>query len=202
MSDIYYSSLCSVKEHLMSTYFGAELGELLTGNKSPVKTGIEREKAAARALFIGTRNNWFKYCTQEIIHLSGVEELNFLTGANFTHKHQDITMHKGERVWQETTAFTILNTKEIEAIAAIERVVQWCLNNAELAAPILEGKASEMRNSYELSFFTLNPNDEGLGDGENPEFFFSTLKSMAEILKFSRHNRCYTVYSTTLSCGP
>ena len=39
MSDIYYSSLCSVKEHLMSTYFGAELGELLTGNKSPVKTG-------------------------------------------------------------------------------------------------------------------------------------------------------------------
>lgn len=199
MSDTYFSGLYAVHEPYMSNCFGDEVSKLLVGRSIPKSNWItDQKQGAARYQTIGSRNMWFQRCMGEMVRRSGFTSLWFFSGESYTHTHTEITNFEDALVWKQVTAYTVLNPDYAHFIAEVEAFEAWCLKNPEKCFDVLGVSQKHLKEAYESAFFTLEPASEGLGEGDNVEFFFCVLRTFCEVMRFAKFNRCWAVYQTPL----
>lgn len=202
MSDAFFSSLYAVRDLYMTNCFDEQISLLLTGKEIPRAHWLEdRRRSAARYLSIASRGKWFQSRMGDLIRLSGITELQFLSGEAYTHQHEEVTESEGKVVWRETVAYTVLNPNYDQVISSVGRLEQWCLSNPELAAPILDIYPKDLPPAYESACFTLDPTNEGLGEGDDAVFAFCVLRTIGDVMRYARLTKCWAVHRTTLRCG-
>ncbi|MGO1071893.1 hypothetical protein [Lysobacter sp. CA199] len=199
MSDTFHSTLDVFHKAFITNRLGDEVSELLTGEKVPRAPQIKDGASGTyRMLLIATRNEWLYLRLKELLHISGIQGLQFLSGEICTHQHKRVTEHNGEVVWEETDAFTVLSPHYDEVISSIDRLQQWCLSNPDLAAPILGTHPEDLGKSIESAFFTLNTSDDGFDGGEGADFMFCVLRTIGDLMRHAKSQQCFAVYRSTV----
>lgn len=199
MSDVFFSGLYAVHEVFMTNCFDEEVSKLITGKDIPRVDGMKnRSQSIARYQSIGSRKRWFHSSISELLSLSGIDDLRFLSGETYTHEHNVVIKNEGQIVWQRREAYTVLNPSYDKVISAIGRLEQWCLSNPEVAGPLLEIRPADLATAFDSAFFTLDPTNEGLGEGEDGEFTFCVLRTIGDVMRFAKLHKCWAVYQIPL----
>jgi len=199
MSDVFFSGLYAVHEVFMTNCFDEEVSKLITGTDIPRIEGMKnRNQSIARYQAIGSRKRWFHSRVSELLNLSGIDSLRFLSGETYTHQHKVVIESEGQVVWQGREAYTVLNPRYDEVISAIGRLEQWCLSNAEVAGPLLDTRPKDLVTAFDSAFFTLDPTNEGLGDGESAELTFCVLRTIGDVMRFAKFHKCWAVHRIPL----
>ena len=209
MAEARISSLAVLRKECLTNCYGAEVSQLLTGEaipRIPLSADVVIKQPYNRYLSIVSQGGWFEYAVRQIQELSGIGGLRFLQAGACTHEHKIITKNQeGEIVWVETEGYTVITSGWDDEIASINNIEQWCRDNSEEAGEVLEHYGKYVLAAIESQFFTLDPSNEGLGDGCSPEFFFCTLRTIGEIMRFARFHKdtpdIWMIYNSTLRYG-
>ncbi len=204
MSEPAFSSLTVAHRHWLTTCFGEEASELLTGERIPRHP--DRSGPYYRHLSIVSEGGWFHSKVSELQRISGIGGLAYLRGGSCTHEHKQLTRDDdGKVVWVETHGYTVLTSGWDDEIKAIEHLEQWCREHPAAAAEVLEIGSKWLIPAIDSQFFTLQPAHEGLGDGNSPEFFFCALRTIGDLMRFARFHKdmsdLWVVYHSVLSYG-
>lgn len=203
MSDTILCGLYAVHEPYLTNCFGEEVSARLAGRIIPRSSWLpERQQGIARDLSIGSRNDWFRERLSLLLDRSGLPGLRFITGSDLSCHHTELTRIDGRVIWEETRGYKVLNPDCLQVIADIERLEQWCLAHPDEAGRILDIWPQDLRAAHDGAFFTLHPDNEGLGEGDNAGFVFCVLRTMKEVLRFAQFHRCWAVYWLPLAWGP
>ncbi|MGR8932539.1 MAG: hypothetical protein ACU836_18095 [Gammaproteobacteria bacterium] len=193
MSETYSSSLGVMDKSWLTNCYGEEVSQLLTGENIP-KRPVEdwRRPWYYRYLSIITENGWFYSKVKELQNLSGIGGLAYLHEDIATHEHKVVCRDdNGKVVWMETHGYTVINSGWDEEIAAIRALQDWCRSHPAEAGHILEVPGDWVIPALESRFFTLNPSNEGLGDGNGHESFFCTLHTISELMHFAKFHKAW-----------
>ena len=207
MSEPTFSSLAIMHKHWLTNCYGEEVGQLLTGEriaKHPDQSGLH--SPYYRYLSIVTENGWFHSKVKALQLLSGIGGLAYLGEGSSTHEHRQVTTdNAGKVVWVETHGYTVLSSGWEGEIAAIRGLEEWCREHPAEAADVLEVSTKWLFPAIDSQFFTLDPGNEGLGDGNSPEYFFCVLRTISEMMRFAKFHKetpnLWVVYHTVLRYG-
>jgi hypothetical protein len=209
MPEAHISSLAVIRKKCLTNCYGEEVSQLLTGEvipRLPLSTIEVLYRPYNRYLSIVTQSGWFHSKVRELQELSGIGGLAYLHEESCTHEHKAITKDQAGRVvWVQTEGYTVLTSGWDAEIATIQGLEDWCRKHPEEAGNVLENNGRYVLEAIESQFFTLDPGNEGLGEGNGPEFFFSTLRTISELMRFARFHKntpdMWVIYHTTLRYG-
>lgn len=177
------------KQWVTNCFGDEDVSQLLTGERIPKNPDQPRDYY--RRLSIVTEGDWFYSKLSELQLLSGSGILTCLGQSPCTHEHKQITKDNstGRVVWVETHGYTVLASGWESEISIIRGLEAWCREHVAEAAKVLEVPTDWLIPAIDSQFYTLNPNMEGLGEGNSPEYFFSVLRTVAEMMRFTKfHN--------------
>jgi hypothetical protein len=198
------SSLALLQKPWLTNVYGPEVSLLLTGEQIERRPEqLRKYSTYHRRLSIISRGGWFQTKFQRLQRISGISGAAYLGEGPFQFERRQVTTDdKGRVVWVETHAYTVLRSGWDEEISSISRLENWCRENPEEAAHVLEVSAKWLLPALESRFFTLEPSNEGLGEGEGPEFFFCVLHTIGDIMRLAKFHEklpnLMVVYETVL----
>lgn len=210
MAASHFSSLSVMHKQWLTNCHGEEVSRLLTGESIPkLPANVFRSHhydTYYRRLSIVTESGWFHSKVRELQNLAGIGGLAYLREDSCTHEHKEVTKDdSGRIVYVETHGYTVLKFDWDEEISAIRDLEDWCRRHIEKAGDVLEVSGKWILPAIEAQFFTLDPSMEGLGDGNSPEFFFCTLHTIGELMRFAKCHKdmpdLWVLYQTLLRYG-
>lgn len=208
MSHSEHSSLAVLHTRHLTSCYGAGASEVLCGTAvPPLNPRPERYGLRYRYQTIMSRGGWAQDRLQALGREPGVGGLAFLSGAECTHRYRDVTRNdKGQPVWAETHGYTVLTPRCDEVLRDAEAVHSWCEREPARAAKVLGCDTRHVEEAMRSAAFSLKPDDEGYGEGDLPEFVFSVLRTMIEVLRLARHHLptdpdMWVIHHTVLASG-
>lgn len=188
MSEPTFSSLTMTRKDRLTNCYGAEVSELLTGEKIPRHPDqVGLHSPYYRRLSITSEGDWFHSKLAKLRMLSDSGGLGYFDAQACTHVHRAVTTDgSGQELWAQTDGYTVLTGGWQGEIEAISRLQEWCRGHPKEAADVLEVPTDWLAPAMDAQFFTLKPSSEGLGDGNTPEFFFCVLRTLSEMMRFAK----------------
>jgi hypothetical protein len=191
MSDHSDFSLCVIDKRDLSNFFGVEIATILAGEPIAIDSKyLHFYKPLRREMRGFTRGDWFKVSMRELLDISGIENLRFLSQE--THKYRHISVDDSHQ-----HEYTVIKRDDFELILnALDALVIWCRDNPNKADAVLVLDYPESATeSIENAFYTSNPNRDDCGDeGRGSLFFFCVLKTVGDMLRYANHQGFWAIY--------
>lgn len=202
------SSLAVLRKRHLTSYYGAESSKVLTGEQiapSDPRPGNFAQYHRYQSIY--SRGGWLQDRLQALGREVGVTGLRFLSGEESTHRFRNVVRDNDERpVWVETHGYTVLTTRCDEVLSSLEQVQAWCHKEPAKAGKVLGFSKDDILEAMRSASFSLEPENEGFGDGDLPEFAFCVLRTMSELMRFACYHTktspdLWVVYHRVLDSG-
>ncbi|UXI65910.1 hypothetical protein [Tahibacter amnicola] len=158
-----------------------------------------------RRIEAASRSNWFGRQMTGILDASGYESLRFLSRQAHTHVETAVDPNglpdESDCHWGQPFEYTVFPADASAVIADVDGLLAWCLDDLDRLADAMDGDLIGSDHE-ELAFAAQNvyydprpgegtPHTE---DGEGPGLIFCVLRSLSDLLRYSRVNRNVCVW--------
>lgn len=194
-------SLFVIDRRDLANFYGTEVAALLAGQPVALDSQyLHHYESLRKKMNASTRGDWFKVSMKELLDLSGIEHLRFMSEQSHTHKYLEVDRSHPEVYDKEIKTlheYTVIKKDFKTIIKALNALASWCSANPDRTDLVLVMDYPESAiESLENSFFTLNPNGDLLyeNEGQGSLFFFCVLRTIGDLLRYAEQKGLWVIY--------
>ena len=176
----------------------AELAEFST------ELPFNGQSAEIRRIFGQTRSDWLKWVSRDLLAKTPYNSLQFLAADYLVlPTEQTAYNEKFEEDEFQTDFYTVIAPSQLDKVLnELTDFLTWCSTHIVEVSDVMEWGHEDIKTALERAEFQNYLNDCYWGeDGDTPDFFFCTLKSMQVILQYAKTHGLYAIYENENSTG-